>query len=416
MVEAANNTEKILRERVRQLARLVEISLTLNSTLNPKRLLQYIIDSAAELLDCEAASVMLYDENKGELRFAASSGSDPEQLATIPVPLDNSIAGTIFQQNKPLVINDLAAHPFHFKQVAEEVDLQERSLMGVPMAIKDKVTGVLEGINKRNGEFTEDDVHVLSVVASQAAVAIHNAQLLESLQAAVAELSRMDEIKSDFISIASHELRTPLGLVLGYAELLKQDASGEASDMANRVLNSAMRMRSIIEDMTNMSMLQMGEIDLILDVVPIQEIIQAAYKKEQASAEIKGHTVVFDFPDKKIPVKADTQKLERVFINLINNAVRFTPDGGLITITVTPKSKEVQIDMVDNGVGIPEEFLEKIFQGFFQVEDHMTRTYGGMGIGLNIARGILQLHEGRVWAESDGPDQGAKFSVVLPRA
>ncbi|MBN2148636.1 MAG: GAF domain-containing protein [Anaerolineales bacterium] len=398
-----------------QLAQLVQVSVTLNSTLNPKELLRYIIESAANLLNCEAASILLYDEKHGELHFTTATGSDPNQLAQIPVPLEGSIAGTVFREKRHLVINDVSKEPRHFAQVGEQVQFQPRSLLAVPMRIRDQVTGVLEALNKRQGDFSESDVRLLSVIASQAAVAINNARLVQALQIAYDELSRVDKIKSDFMAIASHELRTPLGVILGYATFLKEDAHGELSEHANMVLTSALRLRALVEDMTNMNLLQAGESKLIMHPVPIQQPINAAFDEITATAEVKGQRLLRNMPKEPLFVMGDAPKLELVFANLLNNAIRFTPEGGEISIAVRPQRKEIWIDIQDNGIGIPPAELENVFKEFYQVEDHMRRRHGGMGLGLAIARGLIQVHQGRIWAESKGENQGATMKVVLPR-
>lgn len=167
-----------------QLKRLVEISITLNSTLNLDKLLAFIIQTAAELLECEAVSILLYDNEKSNLFFAASSASDPIKLAEIPVPLSESLAGKIFLENNSLILNDVEKDPRHFALAAQHVNFHTRSLLGVPMRIQDQVTGVLEALNKKNGEFTLADEGILSIIASQAAVAIRNARLLKELEVA----------------------------------------------------------------------------------------------------------------------------------------------------------------------------------------------------------------------------------------
>ena len=398
-----------------QLDQLVKISLALNSTLEPKALLQNIIHSAAELLDCEAASILLYDEQRGQLIFTTASGSDPDQLAEIPVPLDGSIAGAVFRGNRPLVINDVQADPRHFALVSQHVHFQPRMLLGVPMRTRDKVTGVLEALNKRQGDFNQQDIHLLSVIASQAAVAIHNARLVHALKKAYSELSRIDKLKSDFMAIASHELRTPLGMILGYATFLKEDAQGELSEHASIVLSSALRLRALVEDLTNMTLLQMGEARLELRPLAIQQPLSAALAEISATAEVKNQTLSHSFPVEPLEVLGDTAKLERLFANILNNAIRFTPDGGQIRVVAEAAPKEVRIAIQDNGVGIPADELENVFKEFYQVEGHMRRRHGGMGLGLAIARGLVQLHNGHIWAESKGENQGTTIHVTLPR-
>ncbi len=409
-------TDSELQLDPRQLARLVQVSMTLNSTLDPNELLRYIIETAANLLDCEAASILLFDEKSGELHFTTAHGSDPDKLAQIPVPMEGSIAGTIFRENRPMLINDVEKDPRHFTKVGEKIEFHPRSLLGVPMRIRDQVTGVLEALNKRHGDFTEADARLLSVIASQAAVAIHNARLVQALQKAYNELSRMDKIKSDFMAIASHELRTPLGVILGYATFLKEEARGELSEHANIVMTSALRLRSLVEDMTNMNLLQVGSATLSLNPIPIQLPLLAACQEIAPTAEVKGQAFIQELPEEDIYILADAGKLESVFSNLLNNAVRFTPEGGEINVRVKTTRHEVWVEISDNGIGVPSDELENIFKEFYQVEDHMRRRHGGMGLGLAIARGLVQLHNGRIWAESAGANQGTTFKVVLPKS
>ena len=153
--------EPEIREKTRKITRLVEISAILNSTLKPDILLQNILQSAAELLDCSVISILLYDERVKELRFAATTSVNIDQLEQIPVPLDNSLAGTIYTENRHLVINNTKDDPRHYDEVGEEVGLQVDSLLGVPMRIMDRVTGVIEALNKKEGDFTDFDVSLL---------------------------------------------------------------------------------------------------------------------------------------------------------------------------------------------------------------------------------------------------------------
>ncbi len=398
-----------------QLSRIVEVSLTLNSTLDPEQLLQYIIKTASELLDCEATSILLYDEKRGELFFATAANA-AKQLAAIPVPLEGSIAGTIFRENRPLIINNAQQDPRHYGQVGEQINFQTRTLLGVPMRIRNRVTGVLEALNKRSGEFTQADTDLLSVVASQAAIAIQNARLIQALQKAYDELSRVDKLKSDFISIASHELRTPLGVLLGYATFLQEESQGQASEMAAKVLNSALKLRELVEAMTNLNLIQVGSTRMEFRTIPIQQVILSAVKEIKIAAEAKNQKLSLNLSEKALIVQADSEKLKLVFVNLLNNAVRFTQPEGEIWVMVKPMHNEAWVEIQDNGGGIPPGELENIFKEFYQVEDHMTRRVGGLGLGLSIARGIVKLHNGRIWAESGGEGQGSTFRVVIPSA
>jgi len=403
-----------LRQMVIRLSRLVEISVTLNSTLDLDRVLQFIIDSAADLVESEAVSIMLVDENTHNLYFAAATGSDPKELARIPIPLEGSIAGTIFREDRPLIINDVARDPRHFRQVGEKIRFETRSLIGVPMRIRERVTGVLEAVNKRQGVFDEADLQTLSIIASHSAVAIHNARLVDALQRAYDELGKLDKLKSDFIAVASHELRTPLGLILGYASILKEEAGTEASGHATAVLNSALRMRALIEDMTNMGLLQTGSGEVVLVLQPLEPIVRAAHDEVAEMVRAKGQTCSLQLFGESLLAMVDASKLSMALRNLLNNSVRFTPAGGHIWLDLERRGPEAWLRVRDDGKGIPPGELEKIFEQFYQAEDHMTRHHGGMGLGLSIVRAIAQAHGGRVWAGSDGPDSGSAFTIALP--
>lgn len=409
-------TPKPLSLEARQLGRLMEISQTLNSTLNIEELLQYIIRTASELLECEAASLMLYDEKRNRLFFAASTGSDPKKLAQIPVPLDGSVAGTIFREDKSLILNDVSHDPRHYSGVGERMKFQPKSLVGVPMRIRDKGVGVLEAVNKRDGDFTEADERLLAVVASQAATAIYNAQLIQALQKANEDLRETDRLKSNFMALASHELRTPLGIIIGYASFLQEDNEGEVSEHAERVLAAASQMRSLIEAMTSLHLLQAKGMTFKPRVVPVQQVLNAAYEEMRQIAEEMHHTVTFNLPGQSLLVTADPDKLTPAFVNILNNAIRFTPPGGKINIGAIQRSGNIQVYIQDNGIGIAPDQLTKIFQEFYQVEPHTTRRFGGLGIGLTIAKGLIETQSGRIWAESDGPGKGTIIRVLLPPA
>jgi signal transduction histidine kinase len=398
---------------INQLARLVEISVTLNSKLELESLLEYILDTAAELLNCEAASILLYDSKNDRLWFAAATGSSPKQLAEISVPLDNSIAGSIFQNNEPLIINDVEKESRHFKDVSNQTQHQVRSLLGVPMQIKDQKIGVLEAINRKSTDFTFSDSKLLSIVASQAAVAINNARLVQELQEANAELSEADEMKTRFMAVASHELRTPLGIIMGYATFLKEEAQGDLSDHAHNVLSAALELRALVEDMTNMNLIYTGKRDIKPAPTPLQDILYIAHDEVASTVEAKNDHLMLDMPDEPVIVNIDG-KMKLVFSNLLNNAVRFTPKPGKILIRLTTTDTAALVEVRDNGIGIPPDKLTRIFDQFYQVEDHMTRRYGGLGLGLAIARVLVDLHGGRIWAESEGLGEGATFKVVLP--
>jgi signal transduction histidine kinase len=401
-------------ERLRQLvvrqARLIEISVTLNSTLDRNALLQFIIHSAADLVESQAALLLLLDPMNQRLSFAAVTGRDPGDLAATPVPLEGSIAGSIFRDNRALILNRIGGED---RSAPSSLGFRTRCLAGVPMRIRGEVVGVLEAVNKRGGEFTEDDLQMLSIIASQAAVAIHNAQLVEDLRQANEDLGRLDRLKSDFMAVASHELRTPLGLILGYAAILQEESREGAAEHAAAVFESAMRMRSLIEDMTSMNLLS-GIEPPVLAPCTLQDVLRTACAGVAAQMEERHHTFTQRLPKASIIGRLNAGQLELAVRNLLTNACRFTPEGSQIDLSLERQPQEVWIRVHDNGPGIPRPSLERIFDAFYQLEDHMTRRHEGLGLGLAIVRAVAAAHGGRVWAESPGPGGGSTFVLAIP--
>jgi signal transduction histidine kinase len=398
------------------LRRLVELSVTLNSTLDIDVLLQIITATAADLLDCEAASILLYDEKNAHLVFAAATGSDPTKLAKIPVPIENSLAGTIFRTNRPIIISNAEQDPRHYSLVSDHINFKVKTMLGVPMPIKDRTVGVLEALNKRKGVFDEQDASLLAVTAAHAAIAIQNARLLRTTQKALQRVKESDELKRNFLTLASHELRTPLGIILGYSTFLKEDVKGELSNHANQVLNAASQMRSILDEMNNLAMLKSDELVLKPQKVAMEDILAYASEGIKNIAATRKQNLIYAFSEEPYIVNVDIDKTALALGNILGNAIRFSPEGSDITIGVTKDEDQVLSWVQDQGIGIPADQLQKIFEEFYQIEPPNTRHYGGLGIGLTIAKGLIEAQGGKIWAESEGAGRGSTFKVLLSMA
>jgi signal transduction histidine kinase len=390
------------------------LSVRLNSTLDLDELLQIIIRTASDLLGCETASILLYDEKQPHLFFAATSDPHADQLKQITVPIEGSLAGTIFRTNRAIIINEAGKDPRHFGAVARKTGLLVNSLLGVPMRIRDRLTGVLEALNKREGNFTTEDESVLSVIASHAAVAINNARLVLALQRALDKATEADHLKKDFLALASHELRTPLGIIIGYATFLREDAEGELSEHADHVLNAALQMRTLVEDMTNLTLLETDGLVYKPKDVSAQEVLAATGKEVQTLAKAKAQRLVYDMPEAPILVHVDMEKTVSALVNVLNNAIRFSPIGEQVILGARREGEGALVWVQDNGMGIAEDQLKTIFREFEQGEPPLTRRYGGLGLGLTIARGLIRAQGGSIWAESEGHGSGATFKIHLP--
>jgi signal transduction histidine kinase len=417
-MESTEDRIRYLERKVNILNRLAEISAVLNSTFELNALLSYLMDAAAAIADAEAASVLLWDENTHELRFAATTTRQSDlNLVGQSVPLEGSLAGMILTNNQIMQVDDTASDPRHYQKVDEDSQFSTHSLLGIPMTIKDRVIGVLEVLNKRQPPWTEEDRDYVSVLAAQAAVAIDSAKLVDDLKKANQELSELDKLKNDFIAIASHELRTPLAVILGYASFLQDESEGKASEHAAKVLASGLQLRRIIEDLTNLRYLQQHASELNREMIPVNDLVQDVVGDISNTAEAKAHKIILELSPDNDVIDADRIRATMALTNLLNNAIRFTPNQGQITIHVEGRnSQEAWISVIDNGIGFDEDEAGRIFDKFYQVEDHMTRIHGGLGIGLSIAKALVEAHGGRIWGESKGLNQGATFTMVLPLA
>ncbi len=400
-----------------RLNRMVEISRVLNSTTNLDNLLSRIISEAASLTNAEAASILLLDPKTRQLHFRASSNHIPPEMNNVPVSIDKSIAGQILQANQPMYIKDVTKHPRWNKDVDKAIKFKTRQILGVPMHnVNGEAVGVLESLNKNGGgDFSVSDLETITILADIAGVAIEKARLFEELEDANKELNELDEIKTNFIAIASHELRTPLGVILGYVSFLREEADPSMAEQFDSVLDAAVHLRGLIQDMLNLRYVDAGDASLKLQVINFADIIKNMELDQDETAVAKEQNITIQYPHTPILVEVDPDVIEVVLGNLMNNAAKFAPRGGYINITLQTQGDEAWFRIKDNGIGIPADQMDRIFKRFYQVENPLRRQHEGMGLGLSIAKELIELHNGRIWAES-ADQQGSEFVVALKLA
>lgn len=407
--------EPAVLSKKQRLERLLEISRTLAATLELPPLLEAIISVACELTQSDVASILLYDPEKSRLRFEAVPGFQQQELIDVTVPLDSSVAGWIYTNNRPMVIQDARSEPRVYRPIDKALGFETRSILGVPLAVRGKTIGVLEALNKHGeAHYTEDDLEVLETLASQASIAIDNAQLLINIQDTNTELQRLDSMKSDFIAIASHELRTPLGLILGHATFLKEYVPAKHQEQMEVIIRSAMRLKAIIEDMSTIAHQEQGESRVRREPFSISKLVEEVAGRFGDMAEEKEIEIGFDAPEgKALSIEGDHEKLDIALSNIVKNAIMFTDAGGQVGIKAEGDDSMVKIFVVDTGIGIPPEAVDRVFDRFFQVESHLTRKHGGMGLGLSIAKAMVEMHNGQIWCESK-EGTGSLFCIMLP--
>lgn len=401
--------------RTQDLERLLEISRKLNSTQDLDTLLTSIVEAAQELIQCEASSILLYDEDAQALKFVAAPISQKEELKNMLVPLKNSVAGRVYRECQPVIIQDGKSTPDIFRKVDKKLTFETRDLLAAPLLFRDDPIGVIEVINKEGGDpFTADDIHILETLASHAATAIQNTRLLEEVQLAYAELEQLDHLKSNFISIASHELRTPIGLVLGYSSVLKETATDkDIRSKIDVIHKSALRLKRVVEDLDQMDRSERGQAQVHRGSVRIAALIQKTISELNKKAAAKEISIKTEIQDKDLIITGDEKKITTILTNIIDNAIAFTPKGGRVLISTEKISGYMKCSIIDNGISIPAKDLPRVFDRFFQVENPMTRKHEGIGLGLSVAKTLVELHKGEIWAQSvEG--KGSNFSFLLP--
>ncbi|MGD8759850.1 MAG: HAMP domain-containing sensor histidine kinase [Anaerolineales bacterium] len=398
-----------------RLARLLEISRVLNSTHDLQPLLHSIVKVASELTQSETASILLYDHKSKQLKFEAAPGLDKESLRKLTVPLDSSVAGWVFKNRRPLVIHDAAKDSRIYRKVDRTLGFETRSILAVPLLILQRPIGVLESVNRRDqGHYTEDDLEILQALAAQASISIENARLLIKLRNANRELKRLDNMKSNFIAIASHELRTPLGLVLGHATFLREMLPDGFQEQLEVIVRSAMRLKNIIEDMASISHQEQGLARVRRAPFSLAALVADIRRRFDQEALEKEITLAVEIPpNHPLIVSGDREKIDLALANLVRNALTFTDPGGEVGIKVEGGGDSVKVLVADTGIGIPEAEVDRVFDRFYQVESHLTRRHGGMGLGLSIAKTMVEMHNGQIGCESK-EGVGSVFWFVLP--
>jgi signal transduction histidine kinase len=379
--------------------RLIELSRDLASTLDLDDLLNHIVNAAADLSGAEAASILTYDEIKGELYFDAASNLSEPLMRGLVVPAETSIAGWIVANRQPVTISDTQSDPRHFGQVGKATQVTTTSMLGVPLIAKDKVIGVLEAINKLSGNFDQEDQEILSTLAAQAAVAIENARLFQ---------------QSDLISEMVHELRTPLSSINTAASLLLRPESTieMRQGMAKLIFNETQRLNEMATAFLDLARLESGRVQFQPKMIEIPPLLDECVQLMQSKIQEREIKVRVENPADVPSVKADRDKLKQVFLNLLSNATKYNKDGGSIDLRIEVLEHEVAVHVCDTGPGISLNNQEHLFEKFYRVPG-TEKTVQGTGLGLSICKRIIEAHRGSITVQSQ-VDVGTDFTVHLP--
>lgn len=406
---------RALRGRLDRLQRVLQINRELSATLDLQQLLQSIVRAAAELTDSEQGAIAQYDPSEDCLRFITAPWMNPELMKKARVPIEGSIMGQAFRSLWPVISEEVQADGAHYKEVDKLAQFETRSILAVPLAVRGAATGVLSAVNKREGAFNKEDVFVMESLAAQAAIAIQNAQLLRESRAAYEALAQLEEMRNNFIAITSHELRIPLGLVLGHASYLKEILDGEARQQTEVIEKAALRLKQIVEDISKIEVVESGNAALRIQSYDLAAQLRQLVASHQAAAAAGGIQLSGRLPNEPVMIAAEAEKIHAAVDHLVKNALQFTNKGGQVELGLRDDGDAVSIRVADNGIGIPERDIARVFERFYQVEDHMTRRHGGMGLGLTVAKMMVEMHAGEIVVESL-PGKGSRFTITLPKA
>lgn len=403
--------------RLRDMSALVDMAKQVTGNLKLQSVLQTTVQILQGLLNARASTITMLTEDGEGLIVKAAVGINPEFM-NARMQLSESISGVVVQNSELVYIRDSYSESdfLFFDEVV-------RSLLVVPLIVRDKPVGTLTIDSDRPHAFTESDTQLMTIAAAQVSVAIANARLFEELEERAAELAiayeelkESDRLKDELVQNVSHELRTPLTFVKGYVDLLMDGDKGlltaEQQEYLQIVSDKTDDITRIIEDIITLQRIDSG--NLQLEKMSMAELLQTAVTSHRIVADKKGLSIVCTIPPgQKGFVRIDKGRMNQVLDNLIGNAFKFSPDGGTIRLSMTENKEDVLVSVVDEGIGMPAEKHQRIFERFYQIDGSSRRRFGGTGIGLAIVKRIIDAHEGRIWVESE-LNKGSAFLFTLP--
>jgi len=392
---------EIKTERLDNYLRLIDISRDLASTLDLDVLLNRIVQAAADITAAQAASILLYDNTSRQLYFQVATNMDEPTMRGLVVPLEGSIAGWIVTNQKPVRIEDVHEDSRHFGDIEHTTGFITQSILGIPLVTKNKVVGVLETLNKRQGKFTSSDENLLTVLGSQAAVAIENARLFQ---------------QSDLISEFVHELRTPLAsLSTATYLLLRPEMSREQQEqIVTNIHNETLRLNALASSFLDLARLESGRVQFRKSIFNVMDLLHECSDVMSSKASEDHIQIRVIEPEGPTLLEADRDKIKQVILNLLSNAIKYNRTNGSIILKInTQEEDRLIISVQDTGVGIPEDAVGHLFEKFYRVREIESKT-AGTGLGLSICKQIIQGHGGTIEIKSK-LGIGTNMLLSLPR-
>ncbi len=404
--------------RLQDMSALVDMAQQVTGNLKLQDVLQTTVQILRGLMKARASTITMLSDQGDELVVKAAVGVDAAYM-NARMKLEETISGQVVQSSDLIYIRDTYSDPaFLF------FDERVRSLLVVPLIVRDKAIGTLTIDSDQPYAFSESDMQLMTIAAAQVGVALQNARLFEKLETraeelalAYEEIKESDRLKDELVQNVSHELRTPLTFVKGYVDLLMDGGLGlltaEQQEYLQIVSDKTDEITRIIEDIITLQRIDAE--NLVLEPVAMAELLQTAVTNHRLVANDRGLSIVADIPAETAGmVMIDKSRMNQVLDNLIGNAMKFSPNGGTITVTMREQEDGVGVVIADEGIGMTKEKYKRVFERFYQIDGSARRRFGGTGIGLAIVKRIIDAHNGEIWVESK-INEGSSFTIILPK-
>jgi signal transduction histidine kinase/CheY-like chemotaxis protein len=417
IANALRDSESRYRALAVRMSRLHALTASLSQALTIESVARAVVHEGKALLGAQAGAVMQLGEGEQLIRVYAQGDSPDVPEGAEFVDLAPGLCSTeVATARHPVFVSSFAEWQKRCPLSAPVAgDAGYASIAVLPLFLKGGLWGVLAFHFTAPVNFDEGYQALLTVVAHHCGDALDRARLYEVEQRGRTEAEATSRSKDEFLSTVSHELRTPLNAILGWASMLRSgslDARG-AARAVHVIYDNAQRQRQLIDDLLDISRMMTGRTALEIQELDLGHVITSAVESVMPQAEAKGVTLRF-VRRGTVRMMADARRLEQVFLNLLTNAVKFTPAGGQIDVSMTTGDHIAEIRVSDSGVGIEPAFLPYVFDPFRQADSQSTRSHGGLGLGLSIAKRLVDAHEGSIRAESEGAGKGTTFIVTLP--
>jgi signal transduction histidine kinase/CheY-like chemotaxis protein len=368
--------------------------------------------------------IVLLNGDDGRLRVRACVGIEPDALGEIPAGTDHLSFGLIVHAAE---IDSDGRQDGATRCHHGLIDMESRMAICLPLEGAGRVEGAVQVGFPELRSLDPAEIRRLSMIADHIASAAEAERLTRESAAHLAEIERVssvleeiDRMKGDFLSMISHELRTPLTAIIGYTDLLLRQIHGTLTDRQahhqQSVKKAAHRLLALINDLLDLNRLEGGHVLLNQDDVSLIEAVRRAVAQCASGAEQRAVELRLDVPMAPVAVHADPERLHQILVNLLDNAVKFTPQQGSVTVRVDHGDDAVTVSVVDTGVGVPPDQIDRIWDRFHQADSSTRRQFGGTGLGLAIVRHLVELHGGSVSVASAGPNEGSTFSFTVPAA